>query len=185
MSGLSKAPVIGVVGPSGVGKDSLMMALAEADPSLTLLRRVITRAPEAGGEDYDAVSEAEFQRRVDAGDFALHWDAHGLRYGVPARIEALRDGSSGVLVNFSRSMLLRAQEVFGDLIVLSVTAAPEVLAQRLAARGREDVATRLKRLAQAAKPLPEGLARVHVIDNGGDFSATVEAALDALHPVRA
>ena len=44
-----KGPVIAVVGPSGVGKDSLMEALRQADPSIKLMRRVITRAPEAGG----------------------------------------------------------------------------------------------------------------------------------------
>ena len=35
--------------------------------------------------------------------------------------------------------------LFGDLIVLSLTAAPEVLADRLAARGREDAADRARR----------------------------------------
>ena len=55
-----KGPVIAVVGPSGVGKDSLMSALAVSGPQLRLMRRVVTRAPEAGGEDYQAVSEVEF-----------------------------------------------------------------------------------------------------------------------------
>ena len=49
----------------------------------------------------------------------------------------MREGANGVLVNLSRSVLLEAQEEFGDFMVLSVTARPEVLARRLAARGRE------------------------------------------------
>ncbi len=40
-----KGPVIAVVGPSGVGKDSLMTALRAADPGVKLMLRVITRAP--------------------------------------------------------------------------------------------------------------------------------------------
>ncbi|KIC06312.1 ribose-phosphate pyrophosphokinase, partial [Leisingera sp. ANG-M1] len=76
-----KGPVIAVVGPSGVGKDSLMSALAVSCPQLRLMRRVITRAPEAGGEDYQAVSEAEFSALAESGVFALHWQAHGLHYG--------------------------------------------------------------------------------------------------------
>ena len=48
--------LIAVVGPSGVGKDSVMAGLHGAIPDLHLVRRVITRAPDLGGEDYDAVS---------------------------------------------------------------------------------------------------------------------------------
>ena len=45
------AHVIGVVGPSGVGKDTVMHALAAAQPGIKLARRVITRPVEAGGEE--------------------------------------------------------------------------------------------------------------------------------------
>lgn len=182
---VGKGPVIAVVGPSGVGKDSLMSALAVSGPSLRLVRRVITRAPEAGGEDYQAVTEPEFSALAENGVFALHWQAHGLHYGIPRDIETLREGAGGVLVNLSRSVLLQAQEVFGDFIVLSVTARPEVLAQRLTARGREDAQEVERRLARATNPLPQGLAQVHEIDNSGALSAAVQAALTVLQPQRA
>lgn len=184
-SAQQKGPVIAVAGPSGAGKDSLMSGLAVASPRIRVMRRVITRAPEAGGEDYQAVSEAEFSALAASGVFALHWQAHGLRYGIPRDIEELRDGAGGVLVNLSRGVLLEAQEVFGDLVVLSVTARPEVLAARLAARGREDSGEVRQRLSRAGKPLPEGLRRVHEIDNSGALSAAVSAALTALQPARA
>ncbi|KIC12591.1 ribose-phosphate pyrophosphokinase [Leisingera sp. ANG-M1] len=180
-----KGPVIAVVGPSGVGKDSLMSALAVSCPQLRLMRRVITRAPEAGGEDYQAVSEAEFSALAESGVFALHWQAHGLHYGIPRDIEKLREGSSGVLVNLSRAVLLEAQDVFGDFIVLSVTARPEVLAERLSSRGREDAEEVQRRLARAVNPLQEGLVRVFEIDNSGALSAAVKAALEAIQPERA
>ncbi len=180
-----KGPVIAVVGPSGVGKDSLMEALRQADPGIKLVRRVITRAPEAGGEDYTPVSEGEFLDLAGKGAFALHWPAHGLHYGIPKEIESLRQGASGVLVNLSRGVLLQAQAAFDDFRVLSVTARPEVLAARLAARGREDAAEVQRRLVRASKPLPAGLAKVHEIDNSGDLGAAVMAARAALQPVRA
>lgn len=181
----AKGPVIAVVGPSGAGKDSLMSALAVSGPRLRLMRRVITRAPEAGGEDYQAVTEAEFSALERNGVFALHWQAHGLHYGIPRDIETLRAGAGGVLVNLSRAVLLQAQEVFGDFIVLSVTARPEVLAERLSARGREGAEEVQRRLARAVNPLPDGLHRVHEIDNSGALSAAVSAALAALQPERA
>lgn len=179
-----KGPVIAVVGPSGVGKDSLMSALAVSGPQLRVMRRVITRAPEAGGEDYQAVSEAEFSALAEAGVFSLHWQAHGLHYGIPRDIENLREGASGVLVNLSRAVLLEAQEEFGHFMVLSVTARPQVLAERLTARGREGGDELQRRLARAEKPLPTGLHRVHQIDNSGALSAAVHAALAVVQPER-
>ncbi|OIQ45858.1 MAG: phosphonate metabolism protein/1,5-bisphosphokinase (PRPP-forming) PhnN [Roseobacter sp. MedPE-SW] len=178
----NKGPVIAVVGPSGVGKDSLMEALAATDPKLCLMRRVVTRAPEAGGEDYDAVSEAEFSKLAAEGHFALHWPAHGLRYGIPLRIEELRADGMGVLVNLSRAVLLQAQETFQNFIVLSVIASPEVLAERLAKRGREDHAEVQRRLARARQPLPAGLRRLHEIDNSGDLQQAVAAACAVIYP---
>lgn len=184
-TGAQKGPVIAVVGPSGVGKDSVMSGLAVANAGLRIMRRVITRAPEAGGEDYQAVTDSEFDALVRADVFALHWDAHGLRYGIPRDIEKLRDGAAGVLVNLSRGVLLQAQEVFDDFRVISVTASPEALAERLAGRGREPRAEVVRRLARASKPLPEGLRQVYTINNSGALSAAVQAAQAALQPERA
>ncbi|MFC4216088.1 phosphonate metabolism protein/1,5-bisphosphokinase (PRPP-forming) PhnN [Pseudophaeobacter arcticus] len=181
----AKGPVIAVVGPSGVGKDSLMEALAAGDQNLCLMRRVVTRAPEAGGEDYDAVSEGAFSKLVEEGHFALHWSAHGLHYGIPHQINALRAEGRGVLVNLSRAVLLQAQEIFGDVIVLSVTARPEVLAERLTQRGREDSAEVQRRLARARQPLPAGLRRLHQIDNSGDLQQAVAAARAAIYATAA
>lgn len=169
-----------IVGPSGVGKDTLMQEAASRRPEIHLLRRVITRPSEAGGEDFEGVSEAEFQARRQAGDFALSWQAHGLSYGIPHGLPEDRP----VLVNLSRAMLPEAAEAFPGLIVLHVTARPEVLAERLAGRGRESAAEIEKRLARAALPLPEGIETIE-IDNSGVLEDAVQAVLAALQPVRA
>lgn len=176
------APVIAVVGPSGVGKDSVMQALAARDPGYRIQRRVITRPEDAGGEVFAGVSAEEFVRLQAEGAFALSWQAHGLSYGIPATIDRLRLGARGVLVNLSRSVLAAAQERFGDLIVLSLTADPQVLAGRLAARGREDAADRARRLDRAGAPLPAGLRRVITLDNSGPLETTVDAVLARLQP---
>ncbi len=174
---------IAVVGPSGVGKDSLMEALIAAQPDLHRVRRVITRDPEAGGEDYEPVSAPLFAARAAGGDFALHWQAHGLQYGIPAQVDQVLRQGQDALANLSRSVLTKADARFDNLHVLHVTARPEVLAKRLSARGREGRAEIARRLSRAAPTLPEGLT-ITKIDNSGSLKSSLAAALGALYPVK-
>ncbi|WP_445943555.1 phosphonate metabolism protein/1,5-bisphosphokinase (PRPP-forming) PhnN [Roseicyclus sp.] len=172
---------IAVVGPSGVGKDSVMAGLCDARPDLVRVRRVITRTPDAGGEDYEAVSPALFAARAAGGDFALHWQAHGLSFAIPRSTHDILDRGQDALANLSRAMLSRAAHVFGTLTVLHVTATPDVLAQRLAVRGREGRAEIARRLARPAPDFPQDLPIVE-IDNSGQLDRAVAAALAALYP---
>ncbi|WP_341862004.1 phosphonate metabolism protein/1,5-bisphosphokinase (PRPP-forming) PhnN [Gymnodinialimonas sp. 57CJ19] len=172
-----------VVGPSGSGKDSVMAGICAQVPALHRARRVITRAPEAGGEDYDAVTEAEFATRLAQGAFALHWQAHGLSYGIPAQVSDALAGGQDVLANLSRSVLAQACQQFARLVVLHITATPDVLSQRLTSRGREDRAGRDRRLSRIAPPMPPGLQVVEV-DNSDTLEASVSAAISALYPER-
>ena len=141
-----------VVGPSGAGKDTLLAGAVAAEPRLHWARRVITRPSSAGGEPFEGVNETEFAARLARGEFALHWQAHGLHYGVPSvELAPLAQGRD-VVVNGSRAALAEAQVAFPDLIVLHITAPLDVLADRLAARGRETRADIAARLARAAQP---------------------------------
>lgn len=173
--------IVAVVGPSGAGKDTLIAGALQARPDLRLVRRVITRPTEAGGEDFEGVTEAEFAARLARGDFALHWQAHGLRYGIP-RDQVARPGD--VLFNGSRAALPAAKAAFPGLRVIVVTAPDAVLAARLAARGREAEADIRARLARAAFALPEGIEAVTVI-NDGTPEQGVARLLAALQPERA
>ncbi len=179
------APVIAVVGPSGVGKDSVMQALLDRAPGYCRVRRVITRPEGEDGEDFHRVSQARFRRMVDDGDFALHWAAHGLLYGIPIGVSDQRRTAEAVLVNLSRAVLVQAQATFGDLIVVSLTADPEVLAQRLSVRGRENPAQQARRLVRAGTPLPPGLNHVLEVDNSGPLKATADEILSRLQAERA
>ena len=106
---------------------------------------------------------------VAEGRFARHWRAHGL----PVEIADLRRDASGVLVNRFRAVLVEAGARFGDFRVILLTAARDVLAKRLAARGREMPEDIAKRLDRAETPLPEGFSQVHKIDNGDAIDDTV------------
>lgn len=155
-----------VVGPSGAGKDTLLAGAIAADPRLHLARRVITRPSSAGGEPFEGVDEAEFERRLGRGDFAVHWEAHGLRYGVPkAELGPLLDGRD-VLVNGSRAALVAAAAAFEAMVVIQITAPIAVLAQRLAQRGRETESDIAARLGRADIGFPSGFAAREVVNDG-------------------
>jgi len=173
-----------VVGPSGAGKDTLIDAARAARPDLVVPRRVVTRAGPSPGEAIEPVSEAQFAATEAAGGFALSWRAHGLAYGVPAAMEDALTAGRDVLVNVSRSVVDVARARHAPVRVIVVTARAEVLARRLAARGRESEADVAARLARAEVNMPAG-PDVRVVLNEGTLAEATAAFLDALQPVRA
>lgn len=173
--------IFAIVGPSGAGKDTLIRGALALSPDLRLVRRVITRPTEAGGEDFEGVTPKDFAQRRARGDFALTWEAHGLSYGIP------RDqitGPGDVIFNGSRAALPRALGAFPDLRVILVTAPDIVLAARLTGRGRETAEDIRARLSRAGFEMPEGIAfRTVVNDQTPEVGAT--RLLAALQPERA
>lgn len=172
--------IFAVVGPSGAGKDTLIRGALAARPDLRRVRRVITRPAEAGGEDFDLVAEAEFAARRDRGDFALHWRAHGLCYGLP-RAELAAPGD--VIFNGSRAALPEAVRTLPGLRVILVTAPEAVLAARLAARGRESLAEIRARLSRAGFAMPPGIPFVTVVNDASPAEG-IARLLAALQPPR-
>ncbi|MDN3273859.1 phosphonate metabolism protein/1,5-bisphosphokinase (PRPP-forming) PhnN [Frankia sp. RB7] len=139
-----------VVGPSGAGKDTLLR-LAQAacvdDHQIVFPRRVVTRASSADEENI-ALSPDEFARARDHGDFAVHWDAHGHSYALPLEINDDIRAGRAVVVNVSRTVIGPLRRAYANVVVVAITAPPDVLAQRLAARARHtdgNIADRLAR----------------------------------------
>ena len=182
----TRGTFVAVVGPSGSGKDTLIRETMARRPDMVAARRVVSRPAHDATEPFESVTGAEFARRRAAGAFALHWRAHGLDYGIPAAVEELLAAGGHVLANLSRDAIPAARARFRPFRVLLVTAPAEVLALRLAARGREDAAAIRARLERAGWPVPPG-EDVAVVENGGALEDGLRRFLAALpaQPVRA
>ncbi|MEM0922094.1 MAG: phosphonate metabolism protein/1,5-bisphosphokinase (PRPP-forming) PhnN [Pseudomonadota bacterium] len=152
--------LIAVVGPSGAGKDTILSAARPYLPSALFARRAITRPSAPETEDFDAVSEAAFLQREAEGGFAITWQAHGLHYGIPVEIDRALDEGRMVIFNGSRKALPGVRQRYPDMGVVAITASPEVLAARLAARGRESADEIADRLARADLAMPAEAAVV-------------------------
>ena len=156
-----------VVGPSGAGKDTLLglaRAKLAADPRFEFPKRIVTRAS-SPWEDHDTLDEAAFEAAEREGRFALSWRAHGLRYALPiTTIDAVRRGYV-VICNVSRQVITPGRLLLPDVLVVEVTAPPEILLARLAARGRKEDGDLKARLSRSAEIV--GIAPELIIENTG------------------
>ncbi len=172
-----------VIGPSGAGKDTLIDAARQVfsrEPRIAFPRRSITRPPD-GSEDNDHVPAAAFAEAVQAGAFFLHWSAHGHDYGLPVSVHHDLRQAKAVVCNVSRqvfdapALTPAALPAGTGITVLEVWARPDVLAGRLAARGRETRAQIEQRLAHVQPfALPAHMTHVRV-DNSGALETAVAA----------
>jgi ribose 1,5-bisphosphokinase len=171
----SRGTLVLVVGPSGVGKDSILAGAAEylrGDSRVVFARRVITRPADTGDENHIAVSPAEFADLRQSGRLMLDWRAHGLDYGLPQEFASTLEAGRCVVANVSRSVVQEARRRLAPVATVAITAAPATLAARLAGRGRETLAEIDRRLE---RPGALSLDQADfIIDNDGPLTAAVD-----------
>lgn len=164
--------MIVIVGPSGVGKDSLINHAAAGfagHPRFAVVRRVVTRPSDNASEVHDTMTPAAFAAARAAGRFAVSWSAHGLDYGIPDAHRAFIAAGGVALCNGSRRALDAFSDAFVHLTVVNVTARTDILKARLAGRGRESDAEISARLARASMAV-RGDYDVRTIDNSSTLA---------------
>ena len=179
--------------PSGGGKTTLCERLLSEFDSIAYSVSCTTRAPREGevdGTDYHFITEAEFERRIQAGDFLEHALVHGHRYGTLKEtiLDGFRRGRDVLMdIDVQGAQQIRAQLAkvpAGDPVragFLDIFIAPpsiEVLRKRLQGRGKDAPAVIERRLQMAENEMAHWREYRYLIIND-----RLDASYDALRAI--
>jgi guanylate kinase len=179
---LAEKPVFVVTGTSGAGKGTLERLVLARIPELELAVSATTRerrAVEQDGREYYFISQEEFQRRVDGGDF-LEWRDFpwGQRSGTLwSEIERIRNRGRAPLLDLETEGALRVQRRIEPVVTVFVKAPTFAeLERRLRERATESGGEIDERLALAREQLEQEDSFDHVIVNDDAERAAAELA---------
>jgi guanylate kinase len=176
-------PVFVVTGPSGAGKGTLIKGLLERVDGLEVAVSATTRPQRPGeidGREYWFLSDGEFTRRVDAGEFLEHVAyVSGRRYGT-LRTEIDRIAAEGRICVLELELdgaLVVQSEVPRSITIFIAADVPE-LERRLRERATESTGEIDERIALARAQLEQAHRFRYMVRNDDVERAT--AALAAL-----
>ena len=175
-----------ITGPSGVGKGTLIRTLLERVPELRLAVSATTRHSrpgEAHGVDYHFLSDDEFERRVQAGEFVEHARYSGRRYGtLRSELEQRLTGGHPVVLEIEVQGARQIREAMPEAVQIFIAPpSEEALRNRLIGRGTdppEQIAARLETARQELGAQGE-FAHVVVNDRLEDASDALEQCVRA------
>lgn len=164
--------------PSGAGKTSLVKALRESEPSLSLSVSHTTRLPRPGevdGVHYHFVSAEEFDRLLGQGAFVEHAEVFGRRYGTSAdelqrRLEAGQD----LILEIDWQGARQVRDRFPGAITIFVLP-PDLatLESRLRGRGQDDDEVIRRRMWEAREQVSHYPEYDYLVMNE-DFAQALE-----------
>ncbi|MBN1918598.1 MAG: guanylate kinase [Verrucomicrobia bacterium] len=176
--------VLIVSAPSGAGKSTLVDRLLESDPKLRRVVTCTTRAPRADeteGDAYHFLDRADFDARIERGDFVEWNEIYGQRYGTSKEVferdleAARRNGEDLVLVidvDGKDNFIAR----YGKAVTIFILPPSVIeLHNRIAERGTENAETAARRLARADTELARAARYDYRVTND-----SIERALEEL-----
>jgi guanylate kinase len=173
-------PVFVVTGPSGAGKGTLIKALLERLPDLEVAVSATTRLRRRGeenGREYWFLTDAEFVRRVDRGDFLEHVTyVSGKRYGtLRSEVNRIAAAAGHVpVLELETEGALNVKEDVPGAITIFITAPILELERRLRERASESEGEIGERIGLARKQLAQAGQFDYVVVNDDLERATRE-----------
>lgn len=185
MNEVKKGRLVLYSGASGVGKGTILRELMKRDQSVKLSVSDTTRAPREGernGVDYNFVSRAEFEGKIDAGGYLEYAEYCDNFYGTPLeQVNNMLEQGYNVFLEIEVQGALQVMEKYPD--ILSIFILPpsfEVLEKRLRGRETEDEETIQKRLEQARLEISLRDRYKHCVVNK-DLNTAVEEVLGIIN----
>lgn len=170
---MKKGLLIILSGPSGVGKNCVRQEIMKSDKiQLTYSISMTTRKKrekEVDGVDYYFVSEEEFQKNIDAGNF-LEWATFvGHRYGTPKdKVEQLRNSGKNVFLEIEINGAKQVMDAVKDDRVISFFLMPpsfSALEKRIRKRKTESEEIIQERLQKGLKEMTMTEDYDHIVIN--------------------
>ena len=176
-------------GPSGAGKGTLIERVLAEVPELELAVSATTRPPrpnETPGREYHFLSDEEFERRAQAGEFLEHVRYAHRRYGTLQDEVEDRAEEAGVVleIEVQGARAVRAKMPEAVLVFVEPPSLNE-LAERLRRRGTNDDTDISERLRVAEDELRAREEFDHVIVNDDRDRAAAELAAIVREHLRA
>jgi guanylate kinase len=172
-------PVFVVTGPSGAGKGTLIKALLDRLPELEVAISATTRLQrraEVDRREYWFLTDAEFARRVERGDFLEHVTyVSGKRYGtLRSEVDRILDDGRVPVLELETEGALTVKEDVPGAVTIFITAPIPELKRRLTERASESEGEIGERIGLAEQQLKQAGEFDYVVLNDDLRRATGE-----------
>jgi guanylate kinase len=156
--------------PSGVGKTTIARRLLAARDDLGYSVSATTRLPrgdERDGVDYHFLTDSEFVRREQAGEFAESALVHGRRYGtLRSEVRRVLDAGRHVVMDIDVQGAAQFVRAFPESVLIFVLPpSVDVLVERLRSRATETDAQLAERLRNAHAEFEQAGMYHHIVIN--------------------
>ncbi|MDQ3121200.1 MAG: guanylate kinase [Actinomycetota bacterium] len=179
----SARPVFVVTGPSGAGKGTLIKGLLDRVGGIEIAVSATTRPRRPGeddGREYRFLSDSEFTRAIEEGEF-LEWVTYvsGRRYGtLRSELDRIMDEGRVCVLELELEGALRVQDQVARSVTIFIVADVPELERRLRERATESTGEIGGRIALARNQLEQAhLFRYMVRNDDVERATTAVAAI--------
>jgi len=179
--------IVVISGPSGSGKTTLVRRLLSERPDLVWSVSATTRPPRRGevdGQDYWFLNREEFERRIEADEFAEYAESFGHLYGTPAGplVDALESGHV-VVLDIDLAGARQIREKFSEAVLLWIKPPDmDTLRERLKRRKTETTEQFESRLERAWKEI-ESVGEYDAVIINDDLDTAAGQLGDLVHKI--